>query len=103
VLVADEAAATYSLFMETGQMAQVNTAEFAAAVDQSLGVLNMEYQGKRRSGRLGPLTVHWLRPGTADEYRSVCVRAGQREMQFKPSVLQYRKDLSLSFHDFTVG
>jgi hypothetical protein len=30
-----------------------------------------------------------------------CVRAGQREGQFKPVVLQYRKDLKFAFDEFS--
>ena len=33
---------------------------------------------------------------------SVRVRAGQREGQFKPAVLQYRKDLALSFIPYVI-
>ncbi len=61
-------------------------------VDRRLGELNIEYHGKRASGRLGPLDVVWLKPGAGEAYKMACVRAGQREGQFKPVVLQYRKD-----------
>ncbi len=103
VLVADEAAAAYTLFIEAHDPVQLDVREIATAVDRRLGELNIEYESKRKSERLAPLTVHWLRAGTAEEYKAVCVKAGQREMQFKPAVLQYRKDLSLSFHEHTVG
>jgi hypothetical protein len=43
--------------------------------------------------------VSWLRPGTADAYKAAAVRAGQREGQFKPAVLQYRNQLIVSFDD----
>ena len=67
----------------------------AADVDQRLGELNVEYHSKRASGRLAPLTIALLRQGAGEAYKTACVRAGQREGQFKPAVLQYRRDLAL--------
>ena len=63
----------------------------AADVDHRLGELNVEYHSKRASGRLVPLTVALLRRGAGEAYKAACVRAGQREGQFKPAVLQYRR------------
>ena len=75
----------------------------AAQVDHRLGELNIEYHGKRASGRLKPLDVVWLKPGAGEAYKMACVRAGQREGQFKPVVLQYRKDLRFSFDDYVIA
>jgi hypothetical protein len=72
-------------------------------VDRGLGELNLEYHGKRQSGRLGGVTVARLQSGTADAYKAACVRAGQRESQFKPAVLQYRRDLSMAFDDYVMA
>ena len=77
-------------------------AGIGAAVDTRLGELNIEYHGKRESGRLGPLTVAWLKRGTGEAYKLACVRAGQREGQFKPPVLQYRKDVALPVEQYVV-
>jgi hypothetical protein len=63
------------------------------AVDAALGQINAEYYSKRASGRLGPLLVTMLRPGSADEYKATELRRGMREAQFKPKLLQYRRDL----------
>jgi hypothetical protein len=98
LLVADEMISAYRLFIELDSYAQEflpDAQGIAAAVDARLGELNIEYHAKRESGRLGPLTVAWLKPGTGEAYKAACVRAGQREGQFKPTVLQYRKDLVL--------
>jgi hypothetical protein len=97
LLIADEKTSAYQLFVESDDGGRPDMQEFAAAVDRRLGELNIEYQGKRRSGRLGPLTIAWLKRGAADAYKRACIGAGQREGQFKPAVLQYRKDLILSF------
>jgi hypothetical protein len=68
-----------------------------------LGELNIEYHAKRASGRVGPLEVSWLKPGTADAYKAAAVKAGQREGQFKLAVLQYTKDLLLPLGDHVVS
>jgi GH3 auxin-responsive promoter len=101
LLVADEQLSSYSLFLETDDVGQSVT-RVAADVDHRLGELNVEYHSKRASGRLAPLTIALLRQGSGEAYKSACVRAGQREGQFKPAVLQYRKDLALSFEPYVI-
>ena len=102
VLVADEHASTYRLYAQSVDGATASADAMSRAVDERLASLNLEYQGKRASGRLAPLSVQWLREGTADAYKASAVRAGQREGQFKPAVLQYRKDLAFRFDDCLV-
>jgi hypothetical protein len=77
--------------------------ELPAAVDERLRELNIEYHGKRASGRLAPLALTWLRPGAGEAYKAACVRAGQREGQFKPAVLQYRRQLPLPIERYAIG
>jgi hypothetical protein len=100
IMVADEQAPGYRLFVEPCDAAHPDAHAVAVQVDHRLGELNIEYHAKRASGRLEPLDVVWLKPGAADAYKMACVRAGQREGQFKPVVLQYRKDLRFSFEDY---
>ncbi len=102
VAVADEECAAYHLFLEADDGEHPEAGLVAAAVDRRLGELNIEYEGKRTSGRLGPLTVAWLERGAADAYKTACVRAGQREGQFKPAVLQYRKELAVSLDSYVI-
>ena len=101
LLVADEQLSSYNLFLETEDVGQSVT-RVAADVDHRLGELNVEYHSKRASGRLAPLTIDLLRQGTGEAYKSACIRAGQREGQFKPAALQYRKDLALSFEPYVI-
>ena len=103
MMVADEQASAYRLFVEPGDAAHPDAQTVALYVDHRLGELNIEYHGKRASGRLGPLDVVWLKPGAGEAYKMACVRAGQREGQFKPAVLQYRKDLRFSFDDYVIS
>ena len=99
LLVADEERSAYRLFVEPDAGDLLDAGSVAAAVDRRLGELNIEYHGKRESGRLGPLTVAWLAAGAAEAYKAAAVRGGQREGQYKPAVLQYRKDLLLRLDD----
>ena len=55
----------------------------AADLDAELAHLNIEYQAKRASGRLGPIALQALEPGTGEAYKSHFVSAGQREAQYK--------------------
>jgi hypothetical protein len=102
LLVAEEVLSSYKLFLET-DAAGAPVAQIAAEVDHRLGELNVEYHSKRASGRLAPLTIAMLRRGAGDAYKTACVRAGQREGQFKPAVLQYRRELALSFEPYVIG
>jgi GH3 auxin-responsive promoter len=102
LLVADEAVSAYRLFIELEGDGRPDAREIGAAVDARLGELNIEYHAKRESERLGPLTVAWLRRGTGEAYKAAGVRAGQREGQFKPRVLQYRKDIALPVEQYVV-
>jgi hypothetical protein len=100
VLIAEEQRLAYSLVIECDEESKPDVNTLAAAVDRRLGELNIEYHAKRGSGRLLPLNVRRLRRGAADAYKAACVRAGQREGQFKLAVLQYRKDLVMSFDEY---
>jgi hypothetical protein len=103
VLVADEERTSYHLFVESDMASGLLPSELPAAVDERLRELNIEYHGKRASGRLAPLALTWLRPGAGEAYKAACVRAGQREGQFKPAVLQYRRQLPLPIERYAIG
>jgi GH3 auxin-responsive promoter len=102
LLVANEELSSYTLFLEEDDASCPGLHDLAPAIDRRLGELNLEYQSKRASGRLGPLTVARLKRGTATAYKDACVRSGQREGQFKPAVLQYRRELTLSFEPYVI-
>lgn len=103
VLVAEESSMRYSLFIESDDRGMLDAAVLASDVDTRLGELNIEYHAKRKSGRLGPLKTVWLAHGAAEAYKAACVRAGQREIQFKPPALQSRKSLVVAFEDFATS
>lgn len=56
---------------------------FAAELDEELSVLNIEYESKRASGRLGTIESRPLELGTGEAYKAHFVSGGQREAQFK--------------------
>lgn len=58
----------YALFVETGACDTGRIGELLAAIDANLSRGNDEYRGKRASGRLGPIQVVWLAPGTWAEW-----------------------------------
>ena len=103
VLVADEERSSYHLFLENDTSSNASAGDVAAAVDAGLSGVNIEYHSKRASGRLASLTMAWLKPGTGEAYKAACVRAGQREGQFKPVVLQYRSKLALPLDRYVVA
>ena len=103
LMVADDRESRYRLFVEPADSSRPDAQRFAAAVDRRLGELNIEYHGKRTSARLGPLDVVWIKPGTGEAYKMACVRAGQREGQYKPSVLHYQRDLRFPFDDYKMS
>ncbi|HEY0801646.1 MAG TPA: GH3 auxin-responsive promoter family protein, partial [Steroidobacteraceae bacterium] len=100
MMLADEAACGYHLYIESGP-ARPNDHTLAAAVDHELAGLNVEYQAKRESGRLGALAVHWLRHDTGETFKAHCVQLGQREGQFKTVALAYKKDFGFDLDRFT--
>jgi hypothetical protein len=104
ILIADEDAAGYTLFVEADDHeanSEADAGAIACDVESRLCDLNVEYEAKLKSGRLIPLQVRWLRRGTGDQYRTVCVESGQRDTQFKYLHLQYASECRLDFTTLT--
>lgn len=99
VLLADEVRSGYRLFLECNS-AGLDLQALERQVERHLRCLNVEYDAKRASDRLSPLTCSPLRPGTADAYREACVAAGQRDAQFKVKPLQYARDCPFDFDTY---
>ena len=107
IMLADVDAASYTLYVEAGAPSAgqapspgQNAApdgELAAEIDDRLRSMNIEYDSKRGSGRLGALSLRRLQPGTGAEYRRRQVAAGQRDAQFKYLHVQYRHDCAFDF------
>ena len=93
IMLADEATSSYTLYVEH----DAPPPDIAPGLDAILRGLNVEYEGKRSSGRLMPLRVRRLAAGSGDRYREACVSAGQRDAQFKHLHLQYVRECAFDF------
>ncbi|MGQ0752254.1 MAG: GH3 family domain-containing protein [Betaproteobacteria bacterium] len=91
MMLADEEARRYRLYVEAGTGHKPSAGTLANAVDATLQALNVEYHAKRESGRLGAPEAAWLTEGTGEAYKRFCVEGGQREGQFKTLALAYRR------------
>lgn len=99
IVLADPEASRYTLYVEADSPG--DRRDLGDDVDRRLGALNIEYDGKRRSGRLQPLNVRWLSAGAGDAYRMNRVAAGQRDAQFKHLYLQYADECAFDFDALT--
>lgn len=101
MVLADEEARRYRLYVEPDGRRAGPAAELAREVDRRLQELNIEYRSKRESARLAPLEAAWLRPETGEAYKRDCVARGQREGQFKAVALTYRRALGFDLEVHT--
>ena len=101
MMLADEEARCYRLYVEPGPGARPSAAELADTMDRRLQELNVEYQAKRESERLGAPVAAWLASGTGDAYKKFCVDRGQREAQFKTVALAYSRDFAFDLDTHT--
>ena len=106
ILIANETTTAYQLFIEANMSSQIdNTAfcrTFSSSLDEKLGEYNIEYRAKRDSGRLAPLSTIWLKCGASEAYKVSCMNSGQREGQFKPTILQYLQNLNFPLTDYAM-
>ena len=99
IVLADPEASAYTLYVEADSPRE--RAGLGDEVDRRLCALNIEYEGKRKSGRLQPLVARWLREGAGDSYRMNRVAAGQRDAQFKHLYLQRADECRFDFDALT--
>lgn len=97
IVLADRGNAGYTLFVEAKHPSRGIGPDLAQDIDNRLRASNIEYDGKRGSGRLAPLKVCWLRSGAGDAYRRNRVAKGQRDAQFKYLHLQYADECAFDF------
>jgi sterol desaturase/sphingolipid hydroxylase (fatty acid hydroxylase superfamily) len=94
MMLADETARTYRLYVEPDAGPRPPADRLAQRVDAKLMTINLEYASKRASGRLDAPAAAWLAAGAGEAHKAFCVRQGQREAQFKIVALAYRKDFA---------
>ena len=94
--VADPELPGYTLYIELhGDPTDARTAQFAAAVDNALCQVNIEYAAKRDSERLVPVRVLPLREKAFDAYRIMRLTEGAFEGQLKWLHLSMADDMAL--------
>ena len=103
MMLADEKTGKYRLYIEPDVGCRPSASAVAQAVDEKLARLNIEYQAKRESSRLGTIDAYWLRDGTGEAFKEFCVRNGQREGQFKSPALAYEHDMGFDFDRFVAA
>ncbi len=93
VMLADPLTLQYTLYLEHPPL------DFFVGykLEQHMGIANVEFQSKRESGRLQPLIIVYLQPGTGEAYKAHCLQQGQRDTQYKVVRLQYARDCSFNF------
>ncbi|MCG6158235.1 GH3 family domain-containing protein [Rubinisphaera margarita] len=97
--VADEETARYRLFIEwqTPPADGSSEKQYADVLDRLLGEANLEYAAKRDSGRLKPVVVVSLQPGSGERFKQFELSRGRREAQFKTVALLYARELNFDF------
>lgn len=100
LMIADEKDSRYRLYIETAESKELKVAAIARDIDDVLSNSNIEYDGKRKSGRLHKLEVIQLLPGAGEAYKQHQLDKGIREGQYKPVPLQYATELDFSIDNY---
>jgi hypothetical protein len=98
IMLADPEAMLYTLYIEIPPQGSL-----AMSLEEELSRLNMEFETKRKSGRLNPTRVIFLKEGAGEEYKKHSIANDQREGQFKIVRLQYTSNCSFNFQPFHRG
>lgn len=98
IMFADPERSQYTLYIEIPQQPSLEK-----KLEEQLSELNIEFEAKRKSGRLNPTQVIFIKEGTGEEYKKYCLANDQREGQFKIVRLQYAGDCSFNFQPFQIG
>ncbi len=102
LLLADEATATYTAYIEVIDPDPSLIETFATELDGALMKANIEYSEKRRSGRLKEPQVVLVNPGTGEAIKRHAIAAGQRESQYKPPCLEYASKFDFDLEPWLV-
>ena len=86
MMLADPVALKYSLYLESKPDEGIDLLGY---VETQLFGLNIEFESKRKSGRLRPTELIFLENGTGEEYKKYCIGNGQREGQYKVAHLHF--------------
>ena len=106
LMIANEKDSNYELFIEPSSNSREEFRRhlkvFSENLDEHLSNINVEYDAKRKSGRLKPTQVFLLKKNTYEEMKNFYIEVKkQREAQFKPNLLQYKNDLEFQINDYS--
>ena len=97
LMLADKKRLQYHLYLENEPVEELG---LLRNLEEKLSNLNIEYENKRKSGRLQSLNLKFLKIGAGEAYKKYCIENGQRESQFKVAHLQYKEDCIFDFHQY---
>jgi len=87
---ADVEAAHYVFQVESAGLPESKRTALLEALDRELAARNVEYDGKRKSQRLGAPVLQLMRPGWYERSKRAQVERGKRQFQWKAAVLELR-------------
>jgi len=105
LMIANEDDSCYELFIEPSDYSRKDFKKhlkvFTENLDDHLSNINVEYSAKRKSGRLKKTQVYLLKKNCYENMKDFFIEVKkQREAQFKPSLLQYKKDVEFKIKDY---
>ena len=102
LMLANENDSRYELYMELTSDMHMDIPTVTTFLDNAIQEENIEYKTKRSSVRLKPLEIYQLKQGAFELYKKYYLDQGQREGQFKPLILQYKKDLAFNITEHCI-
>lgn len=95
LMLGDMESLSYTLYIATNP---IDDSILINQFEKNISTLNIEFDVKRKSGRLKKTQVIFLDQYVYEAYKKHCIKGGQREGQFKHVVLQKREDLTFNFN-----
>lgn len=99
-VLANEATYSYECYMEWAGDSTQSKKEISDQLDDLICQQNIEYAEKRKSDRLKPIEVKFMRKGAYDKVKEMCVARGQNDSQFKTILLQYKNKFPFDLNQF---
>jgi hypothetical protein len=96
-IIPDVAASRYDLLLEAedDSHSEAQRLGFIEAFDRHLSAVNIEYESKRKSRRLGPPRLFLMRKGWSERLSRADFQRGKRELQYKwPAICDSWDDAS---------
>ncbi|MCC6473355.1 MAG: GH3 auxin-responsive promoter family protein [Burkholderiales bacterium] len=103
LMLADEAARRYRLYVEPVAAPPCEAQRLALHVEEKLRQLNPGYRASRTGERLAPLAAAWLRAHAGDSYGAHRVVRGQREGRFQSGALGYARQCDFPLDAWVEG